>query len=320
MVRGKNNLFDNIRKRLEILSTADNDFVDSVKSTETSLWSSILNFLRSFTVKDGRIQKDESSSRTLATISRETRNVLQKSTLPKKVDLFLPKFDQVDNLSRDIYGEIVGDGFIAADTRVAKRQAINIVVKSLKEIKGLETQYLLPLQRQLFHAIETNMPFTDAVEMLRIYVKGETETGGQLARYSRQVATDLLNGYSGFVDWQMAKENDLDGFYYSGSLIKTSRKTCIDLVNGGGEYSDLSINGSLYPVEIIPEIVKRSKDNPGWRPETTANTFAIHRGGYRCRHNLIFVPLTRSDKARLEEIQQELDKLKDFDPENTGSE
>lgn len=320
MVKGRNTLFDFIQKRLKLLLTADNEFLDSIRSTETSLWSAFLKIINDFTVKDGRIQKDESSTRTLANISRKTRDAIRESTLPKKVDLFLPKFDQVDELSRGIYGDIVGEGFIAADTRVAKRQAINIVVKSLKDIKGLETQYLLPLQRQMFHAIETNMPFTQAVDLLRNYVRGETKSGGHLARYARQVSTDLLNGYSGFVDWQMAKENGLDGFYYSGSLIKTSRQTCIDLVEGTGEFADLSINGSLYPVEVIPEIVKRSKDNPGWRPETTAETFAIHRGGYNCRHNLIFVPLTRSDKARLEEIQKSLDRLKDFDPDNAGKE
>jgi len=320
MVQGKNGLIDKIRQRLELLLTADDQFIDDVKSTETSLWSSFLKIIRGFTVKDGRIQKDQNSTRTLQDITRKTRRVLQKSTLPKKVDLFLPKFDQVDTLSRDIYGEIVGDGFVAADTRVAKRQAINIVVKSLKDLKGLETQYLLPLQRQMFQAIETNMPLTDAVEILRKYVRGETESGGQLARYSRQVSTDLLSGYAGYVNWQMAKENDLDGFFYSGSLIRTSRQTCIDLVEGTGRYADLSIDESVYPVEAIPEIVKRSKDNPGWRPETTAETFAIHRGGYNCRHDMIFVPLTRSDKKRLEEIRKGLDELKKFDPDGAGKE
>lgn len=320
MVKKNDNLFGNIKERLRILLTADDQFIDDVKKTETSLWSSILKIIRGFSVQNGRIQPGGSSSETSAQIARQTRDALRRSTLPKKVDLFLPKFDQVENLSKDIYSDIVGNGFVAADTRVAKRQAINVVVKSLKELKGLETQYLLPLQQRLFQAVETNMPFDEAVEMLRQYVRGTTESGGQLARYSRQVATDLLNGYSGYVDWQMALENGLDGFYYSGSLIKTSRQTCIDLVEGQGEFADLTISGALYPVSVIPKIVERAQDNAGWRPETTRTTFAIHRGGFNCRHNIIFVPLTKADRERVKEIGEMLDGLKGFNPDGAGQE
>ena len=311
-------LLELLQDKIRVLLLAEDMFLESVKATEGSIFSKVSELLRSFTQIDGRLVPDENSTNVMGRIKREVRQILKDSTLPRKVDEFLPSFDQVELLNNKIYGRIVPDVKLPP-VGTEKRNNIDKVTRGLKDIRGIEPVFEIPLRQKLFQLVETQTRFTNAVDSLRVFIKGTTPSGGELARYARQIATDLLNGFNGYQEQQIAKENGLDGFFYTGSLIATSRETCIGLSGGIGEYKDLAIRPGLYPVSAIPEIVRRSKDNPGWRPETTPETFAIYRGGYNCRHLLVYVPLTRKERESVLQIQKEIAPIQEFDPKNPGN-
>lgn len=311
----KPTLFELLRDRLRILMAADDELVVEIQKTESSIWRSVLAFMRQFTVRNGRLVKESNSTRLNGLIAKQTKKIIRDSTLDSKIADFLPNFDEVDRLAAAIYAMVIPNPKIP-DTKVAKRQAIETVTTTLGDLKALDPVYIKPLQRRIFQAVQTQMKFSDAVDSLRVYVKGTTPSGGELARYSRQVSADVLNGYSGFIDQQIAEANDLDGFFFSGSLINTSRRTCIDMVKGAGEFASLAIEPGLFPVSAIPEIVKRGKNNKGWRPETNAANYPILRNGYNCRHNLIYTSLSTDEaqQARNAALKRASDQLEDFDP------
>lgn len=311
----KKSLLDFLKERLLILLTADNDLVEDIISTEKSIFTAVLDILRRFSQKDGRFIKDDNVNALLGRISRQTRSAIRNSTITKKVEAFIPNFEKVDGLTGDIYRNTIGADAIIPNFQAERELAIRQMLSAFSEDAGLDSAYVIPLQRRILQAVQSEMKFTDGVEYLRAYIKGTGPNGGDLAKYSRTIATDLLNGYAGFADWQVAKANNLDGFFLSGSLIDTSRKTCIDMINGTGEFEDLAIEPGLYAVADLQAIVDRGRNNPGWRPETTAETYPIFRNGYNCRHPLVFVALTNEEKATRRRVRKALESLHNFKPD-----
>ncbi len=129
-------------------------------------------------------------------------------------------------------------------------------------------------------------------------VKG-TGKGGLFRRYAGQVATDSLNGYDGAVNDVIRDSFQLDGFRYVGSLIDDSRQNCIELVNGSGEFEKFAIRPGTYRTEDLQAIIDIAKYRPGWNPATTTQTFAQYRGGYRCRHQVIYFRLKPEENEKV---------------------
>lgn len=317
MAKRRKSLLDLLKERLTILLTADDDLVDDIKSTEKSIFSTVLSFLRRLSQKDGRLVNEEDSVRQMAKIRRALRKVVRESTIDKKIEAFIPNFEKVDRFTRDIYGDILGGDVDIPDIDAYRALAIDQLISAFDENKGLDSSYIIPLQKRIFEAIQLEMPVNEAINYIRPFVVGTTDSGGNLASYSRTIATDLINGYSAFADYQIAKANGMDGFFFSGSLINTSRQTCIDMVNGSGEFEEIAIEPGLFAIEDVDKIVVIGRDNPGWRPETTVETYFILRNGYNCRHFLVFTFLTDGDKekAARKRIKSAIERLKNFKPD-----
>lgn len=315
MATRRKSIFNLLQERVALLERSDDVFLDEIKRTENTLFQRIKKLLAGLTIQSGFIVNDESASNLLLSLRRRILNVLQKSNLSTKVDDFLPRFDQVNKLEDEVYGRLITN-FSLPDTRVAKRIAIETVVNSLKESRGLNVNYVDPLVRRMWQLIESQVRFSEAERVLRNYIKGETPSGGELAKYARQVTLDLLNGYHGFVQQKIQERYDLDGWYYIGSIIETSRPNCVHLVNGDGWFEDLAIRPGLYRTADIPEVVRRARRPShygGWRPETTPETFPIHRCGFQCRHSLLFVALTEEEQVeKIGRAQRELKKFREI--------
>lgn len=306
-------LFELIRKRIALLLTADDIFLKSIRRTEFALWRIFNSILNNLTVRSGRIVKDESSTSVIINSRRNVTKAIAKSPLKQTVTDFLPRFDQVESLQGKIYGRIASrPGFKMPNTAVAKRMAVERVVASLGELRGLDPVYIQPLIQRMFTAVESQMQISAAREYIRDYIVGTSPSGGQLSRYSRQITMDLLNGYDGFIQQQLRQEYGYDGMFYVGSLIKDSRPNCVHLINGSGWFENLAIRPGFFAAEDIPEIVNRASmptHSNGWRPETTPETFPIYRCGFNCRHAVLFTDLTNGDvNIRLSKIQREIKK------------
>ena len=321
MGKRRKSLTELLAEKLLLLLTAGDALTALLIGAEKSIFSAVLASLRSFSLKSGKLVSDEGNRRLMADITRNTKKVVRGVDLTDTINAFLPKFDEVDTLNEGIYKQIVGTGATFPDSSPMKELAIQQLISAFDDLKGLESGFEIPLRRRLFEAVTLNMELNAAVEYLRAYIVGETEAGGNLAHYGRTIAKDLLNGYTGYADWQIAKANGLDGFYFTGPLVKNSRQTCIDMVNGSGEFEELAIEPGLFAVDDIPKIVDLAKDNKGFRPETTAETYPIFRNGYNCEHLLVFVPLSNAEKETRARVKEAVENGNFLDPgtDNSGS-
>jgi hypothetical protein len=110
-------------------------------------------------------------------------------------------------------------------------------------------------------------------------------------RYVKQVSRDSINQFDGSIQDKARELYKFNAFSYNGSLIATSRKTCKGLVKGEDVYKQFLIPNYVrkaYFVKDIPKIIELSKNNPGWNPDSTPETFATFSAGYECRHRVSF--------------------------------
>lgn len=312
MPEGKKSLTDLIRERLIVLLTADDLFIKDIQKAELSIWELIRKSFLNLSMSGGRIIRDTGSNQVLLNLRRNLLNILGKSKVRENVLDFLPRFDQVEKLQGQIYGRLFPALGPLPNSAVAKRMAVERIVGSLGELKGLDLNYVQPLVQRMFFAVETQMKSSEAMALMRDYVVGTSPSGGQLSRYSRQITMDLLNGYDGYIQQKLQQKFNFDAWFYTGSLIKDSRPNCQHLVRGDQWFEYFAIKPGFYAVNDIPAIVNIAampSHSNGWRPETTAETFPIYRCGFNCRHALLFTDLTaREENALLQRIQQEMAK------------
>lgn len=94
--------------------------------------------------------------------------------------------------------------------------------------------------------------------------------GNNLRRYAGQIAHDSVMQFHGQFTVAKAKEAGIDKFTYTGTLVRDSRKFCVNMLN------------RILTEEQIREIW----NTQSWAGKSTGDPFIV-RGGYRCRHTWI---------------------------------
>lgn len=286
-----------ITEKLGYIKKSELDFLEGIESLEVAIYSKILDILRNFAQEEGRIIKSGSNASLFDRLKKEILRVIRESTFVPKVNKFLTSFDKVEKMNRNIYERILGTK-IKTDLSLEKLTVIEKVTDALANQSSLNTNFINPIRKALTDSVRFNQTFQEAEANLKSLVKG-TGKGGLFRRYSGQVVTDSINGYDGAVNDVIRDAYQLDGFRYVGSLIEDSRKNCVELVNGSGEFEKFAIRPGTYRTEDLQDIIDVAKHRPGWNPATTVSTFAQYRGGYNCRHQVMYFRLKLEENEKV---------------------
>lgn len=135
-------------------------------------------------------------------------------------------------------------------------------------------------------AIEGEMPYKDFASGFKEVIEGTKDVKGSLVRYAEGYVHDSMYAHSQSVDNFFAEELKLDCFYYAGDQIKTTRPFCAARF------------GKIFTKED-----GESWQDLDWQGKITGEDFFTQRGGYNCRHNLMWVPC----EAVTEEEMNKLD-------------
>lgn len=293
-------LKDDINKKDKIIDKAEKRLLDGIKSSEKAIFNKILDILRKLSQKEGRLQKETINNKFLNSITKKVLGVIRKSTLQKKIDEFLPNFEKIDELNNEIYKGITGAEFtkkIRNEISVYRRISIENIIDNLLGEQALKANYITPIRDILFKGVALKSKVKDIEKELSVFVKGTEKRDGRFLRYVKQVAMDSINQHDGATNDIVRDAYQLDGFIYAGSLISTSRGNCEHLTGKTSLFEDLEVKKGMYRVEDIPKIIRRldKGKNSGWNKNTTPETFAQYRGGYSCRHQIIYIPLPKED-------------------------
>lgn len=275
-----------VKDKDEILDEADKGFLSSIQSTAIALYAQLIGIMKKITMTDGKFAPSETDNQILVSINKEINRVFANSTVSSKLAGYLTNFDRIENLNIE-YFALQNLDITKLSLSAEKKLIIDRITDGLSPTRGLKTNIANPLKTQLYRFVTSGSSLTDAEDYLRTWIKGDGNRAGHLERYVRQLTQDGLSQYDGTINQKVRDEYDMPYFRYVGSVIKTTRKHCSDLVNHAGVFSDLKKVNGKYRVEDIPAIVRRSKGLPGWNSATTPETFFTYRGGYGCRHQII---------------------------------
>jgi hypothetical protein len=289
-------------------------FLNKILKVEKRVFRLVKDLLSKFDTSDGKYKNIRPNRRRLLSLDNTILKVLSQAKLDDEVSRYLKNFDQIERLNRLIY-----EGFLSAndigilarmDFDLAKVDIIEQVTLGLTNKDILKANIANPIRSLIIQSIAAQRSIKDTEALLRSEIITQEGSKSRLLRYTRQISQDALSQYDGAINDGIRDELQLDGMFYLGSIIDTTRQFCYDLVKGAGRYEDIAIRPGVYRVEDTQLIIDRAtrcvkhhttgrKDcGSGWNENTTVDTFGYYRGGRGCRHMVSYFRLLEDDIPR----------------------
>ena len=263
-----------LKRRFKILDDAEAILTDGITATESEIYDEILKILDRFTSK-GVLIYDAEAIRMINEMEGTIRRAINRTDYPETVKDYLVNFDKIKEINIKIQQSInkidVSSGLTSLQ-RGAVQQTLNKLMGT-----GLSTNMIQPVQEVIFQHIVAGASRSDAELALREVIKGSPERLGKLERYVGQIARDAISQYDGLIQQRILNEFELDGFSYEGSIIRDSRPQCVRWVE--------KFKGVLRLDQLTDEIDWAYTNGSGMIAGTTKDTFAVNKGGHRCRHS-----------------------------------
>lgn len=260
-------------KRHEIIDDAERTLLEGIPKSQKEVYAAISKLLLDFPREGGKIKFDAETTKLINDATKEIYKALNKSGYDSRVKMYLKDFDKIKQATI-IEQKAVNNLNVATRNlnniqRSAIQQTTNILVGN-----GLDANLIQPVKDVLLRSATSGMTIAQAETQLREVILGDAERLGKLERYATQVSRDSISQYDGMMQSRIAKDYELDGVSYEGSLIKDSRPQCI-------RWAD---KGELAVADLAEEIKWANNNGSGMIPNTTPDTFVIYRGGFNCRH------------------------------------
>ncbi len=237
----------------------------------------------------------------------------------KMVNSYLSNYDKVyDNL----------ENYYARQKILLENEAINerineIYRKQLADSFALENAInARDLARTLREQALLGMTIKEAQNNMKALLSSPSNSSQTVMTYRiDQVVHDAIMQYDGLHNANIAQQYDLKDFYYFSSIIETSRpicthikdtfpgiitkeqlKTVLDEYCPNGQPSKKKIE-----YETVNGVIRTLQKGSGMIDGTIVSNFPVHRGGYRCRHEVKFTFSTKSSKDIAKSIIDSLD-------------
>ncbi|CAH1002684.1 hypothetical protein LEM8419_03556 [Neolewinella maritima] len=289
-------LKDDTTRKFKLVNAATDVFLSAIQRAERFVYGYVRDFLDTLPRESGRLVSGPVNLAQLNRLESPLLNFLAgRDGIGSALPDYLQNFDEVERLNRAIYS-----GYLPAEdalriSRMAftpeRTFLVDSVTQGVTERAALRINLVNPIRKVLYAGITFRQPIKTVQANLRDELVTQAGSSSRLLRYTRQITQDAISQFDGAINDRIRDDLELDGMYYVGSLIKTSRDNCEELVRGSGRFADLAIKPGLFRVKDIPKIVDRAKGRSGWNEACTAETFAQFRGGYGCRHETYYVRL-----------------------------
>lgn len=265
--------------RQRILDDAEELLKSDITKTNRIVYEALISFLK-FDTQGGKIVFDAKTIELINKAEKQIKKALNKAGYESRVAQYLKDFDKIKAATvaeqKKVNRIDVSQRLVTNIQKSAIQQTTNILLGN-----GLDANFIQPIKDVLLSAASSGMTIPQAELQLRKVIIGDAERFGKLERYVTQISRDAISQYDGMMQSRIAKEYDLDGISYEGSIIKDSRPQCKRWV----EIGEIPIK------DLKKEIEWANANGSGMIPNTTPDTFTIYRGGYNCRHTATAIRL-----------------------------
>lgn len=269
-----------MKTREQLLEEAEQILLRDVDKSQEEVFQALTRLLTEFDKQGGKIQFNSETVRLINDASKRIYASLNKSGYDSRVKLYLKDFDKIKlatvSEQKLINGIDVGVRSLNNIQKSAIEQTTNILLGN-----GLDANLTQPVKDILLKSATSGMTTAQAELQLREVVLSDPERLGKLEKHVTQVSRDAVSQYDGMMQERIAKDYDLDGVSYEGSIIRDSRAQC-------KRWADI---GELAIADLDKEIAWAYNNGSGMIPGTTKDNFMINRGGYNCRHTCTAIRL-----------------------------
>lgn len=285
-----------LRNKDRAILDAENEILEGLTAVEGDIFKAVKKQLNKMNKEGGKFVFDETNTTLVNQIDQIIVDEIQRSDYPGSVRKFLQDFDTVTDYNAELHESLnnISPDELKKLVDPFKQQTVEDTLRGLTG-SGVNVEFVEPVRQELFKNIVSGANATDVEAVLRQMIEGDADRLGGLERYVGQVTRDALNQYDGQINAKIADEFNLDAFQYVGSLIDDSRPQCRRWVN----------KEVILKEDLQREINWANSNGSGMIPGTIPDNFAVFRGGYNCRHTAIPFKMTKSEKERLQEDQEE---------------
>jgi len=274
---------NNINDVDDKIESSVNNFIEGVEKSEKGIFNKLLAIVKEVELsKTGEIKQTVKNLMLLSRIRRTIENEILTDAYKNRVGGFLNQFPAISKLNNG-YFKVIEKSF-DPNRQLYKevvKNSIRLTENSLLKT-GIDENVIKPVIDIVNDSVTTGASYNDMIDSLRVTILGDEERLGNLMRYSQQITTDAMNQFNGSYNETIAKDLDLEWYYYSGGRRSTSRPFC-------KKYA-----GKYFHKKEVQDFGK-GKDLDGSKlctgnfcagriPSTNASNIFKYRAGFNCKH------------------------------------
>lgn len=278
---------DNINAVANVMDDGVDAFLEGVEKSQSGMFNKTLAIVKELeTDINGNIKTTVKNLRLLTRVRKTIVDEILTESYQKRVKTFTNQYPAIQTLNNDYF-----KGIEAAFN--PNRELYNQIVQnsiqttsaSLLE-SGIDQNVIEPIIRIVDDSVSTGATFSDMVDELRLVMKGDPERLGKLMRYSTQITTDALNQFNGIYNETIAKDLDLEWYFYSGGIRKTSRPFCKKYAGRYFHKKEVEDFGRKKDLDGSNLCGGPSKTDlcQGRIPGTNSSSIWRYRAGFNCKH------------------------------------
>lgn len=284
-------------KDINALINAKDSFIDDSElallegfdSIEAAIYNAVSKKIMSMNQKDGKLVFDPSNITAINEINSIVVASIQSSRYPSNVKSYLRNFDQVKDYNARIQSKVNDISYDELEALInpVQKAMIDKVMVDLTG-QGIDVEFIRPLTEGIYRNLVSGATIEDLQRSISEVIKSNPERLGSFKRYVVRMSRDAMLQYDGQINSRIANEYGLDAYIYVGTIIRDSRPQCIQW-----------LGKKVLKKSELPSLIDAAYNyGSGMIPGTTADNFAIYRGGYNCRHTAVPVKLTAAVKKQ----------------------
>ena len=275
---------DNIDLVNDKIDDEVNRFLEGVDKSQKGIFNRLLGIVKGVeTDQDGNIKQTVKNLKLLASVRKTIENEIITDAYIKRSESLFNQFPAIAQLNNGYFEtlEAAFDPNRELFKEVVKN-SINATRTSLLD-SGIAENVVNPIVKIVDDSVTSGAGFADMVDELRVIIKGDPERLGQLMRYSKQITQDALNQFNATYNETIARDLDLEWYFYSGGKRSTSRPFCKKYagryfhkkeIEDFGKRKDLDGSSLCSGPNLCEGRIKG----------TNSSNIFRYRGGHNCKH------------------------------------
>lgn len=261
----------------KLLDTIPIRFHSRIERVERQLFTELIALLNELETKAGAFILTESNLLQINIIAEKLKQSLFQSDYVKAVTEFVKGFDTQAGLTNEYilktFGSFEQSSLALAVLKKSKKDSIALLMGA-----PIDSQFIAPVRELLSQAIEAQSTFLETTQSVRVLLEGKPGELGRLRSYAGQVSWDSIAFADRRYTLQHSEDLGSEWFFYSGGILKDSRKFCRERRDKYFHKKEVQQWGN-------PELPP--KDWQGRVKGTNSSTIFIALGGHNCKHSIL---------------------------------